>query len=208
MPTDRTKAIGWSSPKGIKTRWIPDVFQSFRAVAKVVWWTGIAMVISAAKQKTFIDLEIDLNSTLWIENIHPHHFGCPSYQDGCSTLEYQQLGSACCSATSRPESWEEDCYNTNSAYSAFSHGLQIRDHYPPLFISGKPTTNQRNKVLSSWSIVPVPASPSFHINLLSVTSIHLLTNKNFPIGVWRHELKQRITVVMLNNDIAQLRQWL
>lgn len=57
-------------------------------------------------------------------------------------------------------------------------------------------------------LVPVPASLTFHIRLLLVTSIHLLIKKNFPIRVWRHELKQRITVVMLNNDIAQLRLWL
>lgn len=73
---------------------------------------------------------------------------------------------------------------------------------------GNPQPISRIKFCLAEVLVPVPASLSFHIRLLLVTSIHLLTNKNFPIGVWRHELKQRITVVMLNNDIAQLRQWL
>lgn len=185
-------------------------FQSFREVATVVWWTGAAMVIAAAMQKTFINLGIYLNSTLWIENVHPHHSGCPSCQDGCSTSECQQLGSACCSAASPPERWEQDyyCITETYTYSAFSNGLQIRDHYSPLFISWKPTTDQQNKVLSSWSIGTSSCFSTFLHRLLLVTSIHLLINKNFPIRVWRHELKQRITVVMLNNDIAQLRLWL
>lgn len=152
----RDRAKGQSSLKWcqIKTRWIPDEFQSFRELAKVVWWTGAAMVIAAAMQKTFIILGIYLNSTLWIENVHPHHSGCPSCQDGCSTSECQQLGSACCSAASPPERWEQDyyCITETYTYSAFSNGLQIRDHYSPLFISWKPTTDQQNKVLSSWSI--------------------------------------------------------
>lgn len=73
---------------------------------------------------------------------------------------------------------------------------------------GNPQPISRIKFCPVEVLVPVPASLTFHIRLLLVTSIHLLINKNFPIRVWRHELKQRITVVMLNNDIAQLRLWL
>lgn len=50
---------------------------------------------------------------------------------------------------------------------------------------GNPQPISRIKFCLVEVLVPVPASLSFHI--------HLLTNKNFPIGVWRHELKQRIT---------------
>lgn len=93
------------------------------------------------------------------------------------------------------------------AYSAFSNGLQIRDHYSPLLISWKPTTSQQNKVLSSWSIGTSSCFSKFpHSSTFSYinSSSNQQEFPNWSVKTWI----KTITVAMLNNDIAQLRQWL
>lgn len=105
-----------------------------------------------------------------------------------------------------PTAWERLLLSSFTTWELRT-GLLLQKLMPPvhlvmdskseiIILCGFPRNEQpisRIKFCLVEVLVPVPASPTFHIYLLSVTSIHLLTNKNFPIGGWRHELKQRIT---------------
>lgn len=106
-----------------------------------------------------------------------HRSGCPSCPGGCSTSEYQQLGSACCSTASPPES----CEKTRHYYvitqlcscSALRVRLLIQGQYSPPFTSWKPTIG-RLKFRLVVLLVPISASnPTFHIHQHLVISINL-----------------------------------
>lgn len=105
-----------------------------------------------------------------------HRSGCPSCPDGCSTSEYQQLGSACCSTASPPESCEKTRHyyfiTQLCSYSALRVRLLIQGQYSPLFTSWKPTI-RRLKFHLVVLLVPISASnPSFHIHQHLAISIN------------------------------------
>lgn len=69
------------------------------------------------------------------------------------------------------------------SYSSFRLRLQIKGHYSPLFTSWKPAKIRGIKFCLVELLVPLSASPSFHIHQALVIPINLPTNTTFPSGV-------------------------